>query len=334
MKLQDAKVLVTGGAGFIGSHIVESLIGRCKKVIVYDNLYSGDLENLKYIKSQKLDIVKGDILDYTKLRECMEDVDVVSHQAAELEVFTGILNMPHDLEVNAMGTLNVLKAAMDSGCKKLIYASSAGVYGQAQYTPQPETHTINPHWPYGVSKLSGEKYCSMMWNLYGFPTVSLRYAIVYGPREWYGRVLTLFIKRCLEGKPPIIFGDGEQIRDFIYISDILDAHNEAIENEEANGRVFNIGSGIGISINELATLVINSINPGIKPIWDNPLEGEESQLQPGRKRLVGELREFVLDISYARSVLHFSPKIDLPEGVANEVEWAQGNLHRWIKPRV
>ncbi len=336
MKMKNKRIMVTGGAGFIGSHIVDSLLEKCEEVIVYDNFSTGTMENLRHVKeSPNLKIVKGDILDRDKLKKYMENVDVVSHHAAELEVFTGITDMNQDLRINVEGTLNVLSAAINSRAGKFIYASSSGVYGQAKYTPEDENHPLDPHWPYGVSKLAGEKYCTMAWNLYRFPTVSLRYAIVYGSREWYGRVLTMFIKRCLEGKSPVIFGDGEQTRDFVYVSDVAKAHNLAIRKKNANGKVFNIGSGVPTSINELAKTIINQINPGIKPVYDNPKEGEGSKYQPERKRLIGELKDLLLDISYAKKILGFRPRTSLDAGIKNEVEWAKINRGRWnVRPRV
>lgn len=336
MEIKGKRILVTGGAGFIGSHVVESLLKNGAEVIVYDNFSTGAIYNLTSIKdSNGPQIVKGDILDFDALKRAMRKVNIVSHHAAELEVFTGIQNMHHDLRINIEGTLNVLTAAMDTGVEKLIYASSAGVYGQAAYLPENENHHLNPHWPYGVSKLAGEKYCVMAWNLYKFPTVSLRYSIVYGPREWYGRVLTLFVRRCLEGKPPVIFGDGKQNRDFVYISDVVEAHNAAIQSENAVGEIFNIGSGKPTSIEELAKTVINLTSPILQPLYDDPEEGKDSKYQPGRKRLIGELRDLVLDIAKATKVLGFHPKVDLEEGIESEIRWARNNMERWdVKPRV
>lgn len=336
MDIKNKRILVTGGAGFIGSHIVEDLLGKGAEVIAYDNFSTGTIDNLKSTKdSKELQIIKGDILDFDALRRAMKNVNIVSHHAAELEVFTGIRNMHHDLEINIEGTVNVLRAAMDTGVEKLIYASSGAVYGQAKCLPEDEKHPLDPHWPYGVSKLAGEKYCTMVWNLYKFPTISLRYSIVYGPKEWYGRVLTLFIKRCLEGKPPVIFGDGRQTRDFVYISDVVEAHDAAIQREKANGKTLNIGSGKGVSIQELAESITNLTNPNLKPIYDDPKENEDSKYQPGRKRLVGELKNFVLDIAYAKEILGYCPKVSLKEGIKMEMEWVRDNKDRWnVRPRV
>ena len=336
MEITNKKVLVTDGAGFIGSHIVESLLKMGAEVVVFDNFSTGTMDNIESMKQYAgLSVIKGDILSLNDLKKAMGNVAVVSHHAAELEVFTGINNMHLDLKINTEGTLNVLKTAMEAGVEKFIYASSGGVYGQAQSLPQSEHHPLDPHWPYGVSKLAGEKYCTMAWHLYGFATTSLRYSIVYGPREWYGRALTLFLKKCLENKPPVVFGDGKQSRDLVYISDVVEAHNKVIFNDNTNGKVFNIGSGKRTLIKNLAETIIKITALNLMPIYDNPKEGEESEYQPGRKRLVGELKDFVLDISYAKRIFGYSPKVGLEEGIKKELEWINNNRSRWnVKPRV
>ncbi len=333
MEIEGNIIFITGGAGFIGSHIVDRLIKEnAKKIIVYDNFSSGKKE---YIDKKGVDIIEGDILDYKKLEHMMKNVDIVSHHAAELEVFTGIENSIHDLRINIEGTLNVLNAAIKNKVKKLIYASSGGIYGQASYLPEDENHPLMPHWPYGVSKLSGEKYCLQYNLLYGLPTVSLRYGIVYGPREWYGRVLTLFIKRVLEGKAPIIFGDGNQRRDYVYIDDVVEGNILSIKSDKANGKAFNLGGSNSYSVKQVADIVINLINPDIKPIYDDPIPGESSKYQPNRKRLPGELIDFILDSSYISNLLNYIPKTDFKFGVGKEIEWVKKNLDIWNSlPRV
>jgi len=333
MNIEGKNVLITGGAGFIGSHLVDRFLEEeASKIVVYDNFSTG---NQDFLKNKPIEIIKGDILDYKKLEESMKDVDLVSHHAAELEVFTGIENTIHDLRTNIEGTINVLNAALKNNVEKLVYASSGGVYGQAQLTPEPENHPLMPHWPYGVSKLAGEKYCLQYYLLYGFPTISLRYGIVYGPREWYGRVLTLFIKRVLEGKAPIIFGDGKQVRDYVYINDAVDANILALKNEKTNGKVYNVGGKEFYSINEVAEIVIKLINPNLKPIYDDPKPGESSKYQPNRKRLPGELKDFILDSTLISKELNYEPKMKFEEGVKKEVEWIRKNLKLWnCQPRV
>jgi UDP-glucose 4-epimerase len=333
MDIEGKTVLITGGAGFIGSHLVDRYIEeKAGEVIVYDNFATG---NEKFLKNKSVEIIKGDILEATKINEAMKGVNIVSHHAAELEVFTGIDNTIHDLRTNIEGTINVLNAALKNDVEKFVYASSGGVYGQAQYTPEPENHPLMPHWPYGVSKLAGEKYCFQYFLLYGLPTTSFRYGIVYGPREWYGRVLTLFIKRVMEGNSPIIFGDGNQVRDYVYIDDAVDANILATKSEISNGKVYNVGGNEYFSVNDVASTVINLINPTINPIYDDPKPGESSKHQPNRKRLPGELQDFILDSSLIAKELNYSPKIKFHDGVRREIEWLKQNLELWnCEPRV
>lgn len=333
LNIEGKNILITGGAGFIGSHLVDRYIKeKAKKVVVYDNFSTG---NRKFLEKKPVEIIEGDILDEKKINAAMKDIDIVSHHAAELEVFTGIDNVLHDLRTNTEGTVNVLNAALKNEVEKVIYASSGGVYGQAQYTPEPETHPIMPQWPYGVSKLAGEKYCVQYNLLYGIPTVALRYGIVYGPREWYGRVLTLFIKRVLEGESPIIFGDGNQKRDYVYIDDVVNANILATENGIADGKVYNVGGNESFSVKQVAEVVISLINPDIKPLYDDPKPGESSKYQPNRKRLPGELRDFVLDSSLIAKEMNYVPKVNFKNGIEKEINWLKENLELWnCKPRV
>lgn len=273
-------------------------------------------------ENKNLKVLKGDILNKRKLVDAMKNLDIVFHFAAELEIAKGIENPTLDLKTNILGTLNVLEVMRKNDLDNLIYASSAGVYGQAQYVPQDENHPLNPQWPYGVSKLSGEKYCTAYFNLYGLRAVSLRYSIVYGPREWYRRVLTRFIKRVLEKKPLVIFGDGRQTRDFVYVKDAIDGTIKAANSKEAVGQVFNIGSGVGTSINELAHTVIRFSGEKMKPIYRNPKAGEM-----GRK--LGELVNLTLDITRARRVFGYNPTVSLAEGVKGFIEWARLNKNAW-----
>ncbi len=199
MEIQGKNFLVTGGAGFIGSHIVDKLLEKgANKVIIYDNFSSGGAHNVGHLRNNdRVSIVQGDVLDYDSLYRVVRKIDMVSHQAAQLEIFRALADPLDDLRTNVVGTLNVLRAALECKVEKVVNASSACVYGQAKYTPQDEDHPKRPQWPYGVSKLSAETYCTMFHEFYGLPVVNLRYGIVYGPREWYGRVLTMFIKLSL-----------------------------------------------------------------------------------------------------------------------------------------
>ena len=326
--LKNKKIFVTGGAGFIGSYIVESLVKEKAKVIVYDNFSTGAIENLKSV-IREIKIIKGDILDYRSMVKAMRGIEIVSHQAAQLEITKAIENPIEDLTVNAIGSLNVLKAAVENKVKKIINASSAGVYGQAKYVPQGELHPTDPNWPYGVSKLATEKYANIFYQLYNIPIVSLRYSIVYGPREWYRRVLTVFLKRAMESKPLIIFGDGKQTRDFICVEDVVRFHNLCIKNDNLSNEIFNVSSGKGVSINTLAKIVLKITGKkGLKIIHEDVPEGKMSKYFQ-RIRLPSELKRIELSYQKGLERLGWRPRILLEEGLKKEYEWLINNKHRW-----
>jgi len=339
MSVKGKNVLITGGAGFIGSHLTEEYLAtEVEKVVVFDDFSTGTMENLKHIKDKRLKVVRGSILDASMLNDVVkkERIGIIDHLAAELEVYTGIRDTMKDARINIFGTLNVLSTALRNSVEKVLFASSGAVYGEAKYVPIDEEHPLEPHWPYGVSKLSAERYALQYYKLFGLNTTAFRYGIVYGPREWFGRVLTMFIKRIfLENKPPVVFGDGLQTRDFVYVKDVVRAHMLAIEKPEAVGQVFNVGSGKGLSVEKLASLLIEMSGKKLDIIYDNPEEGSASRFQPERIRLQGELVNFVLDCSKAEKILGWHPEMDFKEGVAKEVEWILKFPSRWSgRPRV
>ena len=339
MSTRGKRVLVTGGAGFIGSHLVEEyLINKAEEVVVLDDFSTGTMENLDDVRDKRLEIVKGSILDFAQLNMIVkkEKIDIIDHLAAELEVYTGIKDAERDAKINILGTLNVLNAALKNNVEKVLFASSGAVYGQAKYLPIDEEHPLEPHWPYGVSKLAAERYVLQYNKLFGLNTTAFRYSIVYGPKEWFGRVLTMFIKRIfLENKPPVVFGDGSQTRDFVYVKDVVKAHMLAIEKQESAGKVFNIGSGEGVSVKELANMLVKASNKGFDILYDNPKEGSASHFQPERIRLQGELVNFILDCRKAKEILGWRPQTDFNEGVTKEIEWILKFPKRWAgKPRV
>lgn len=324
------KIFITGGAGFIGSHIVETLLTEGNEVTVYDNFTSGTKDNLKHIKSNKLKIIAGDILDYQKLEESMRGCNYVSHHAAQLEIYLALDDPQSDLNINTVGTLNVLKAAKKNNIKKVINISSACVYRQTEGATK-ETDDLSPNWEYGVSKLAAEKYAKIFNDYKGLPTVSLRYAIVYGEREWIRRALPIFLKRIINGEAPVVFCKGEQIRDFIYVGDVVNFHNLCLKDEKANGHSFNVGSGKGASIKELAELSVLISKKNLKVIYEDVKEGEFSKIIKGKKRNTAELKKMLLDISKAKDILGWEPKIKLIDGIRKEYDWAKNNILRWNK---
>lgn len=322
-------IFVTGGAGFIGSHIVESLIDRGYNVTVYDNLSTGNLSNLNHL-SGEFEFIEGDILNFDRVLTAMEGHDIVSHQAAQLEITTAMDTPQADLEVNTTGSLNVFEAAVKNNISKVIYASSACVYGQAESIPQSEEHPTQPNWPYGVSKLAVDKYANIYTETYDIPFVGLRYGITYGPREWYGRVMTVFLKRALNDEPPVVWG-GEQERDFVHVSDAARLHNAILDTEIEGSEVYNVGTGVKTSINELASLIVEITNIDTEVIYEDVGQGEESQ-KVERNRLPQELKQMVLDPSKAEQDLGWKPNILLREGLKRQYAWVLENSDQWKSP--
>jgi UDP-glucose 4-epimerase len=332
------RILVTGGMGFIGSHLVEGYLNRedVEHVYILDNLSTGNLTNISTIDAdqRKLTFVEGSIQDLDLLTLLCKKVDVVEHLAANLEVCKGIQDIQNEAHMNINGTLNVVIAAMKSNIKKLHFSSSGGVYGR-QKKDCTELTIPEPHWPYGVSKLAAEQYIMQQGRLYGLPVTCFRYAIVYGPREWYGRVLTIFLKRMLNGLRPVVFGDGKQVRDFVYVEDVVDAHLKALDCKNSRGEVFNVGSGIGRSLNDIVHIISDMSKSKIDPIYDNVGEGSTSSYQPDRVRLEGELEYFVLNCDKAKSILNWEPTMQFSKGLHTEIEWYLRNRNQWeIVPRV
>jgi len=301
-------ILVTGGAGFIGSHIVEELIKNDLNVIVYDNFSVGKIENLLQGIRKKIKIVKGDILNFKKLNHCTKNVDVVIHEAARVAIRDSVENFLGDARENIIGTLNVIKAIINNNVKKLIYASSMAVYSSKKGLVK-ENENVNPQSPYGISKLASEYYCLDISKNAGFDSVILRYFNTYGTKQTYTPyvgVITIFIKRLLEGKSPIIFGDGNQMRDFVYVKDVANATILAME-KNISGDVLNIGTGMGTSVNEIAKLLRDKINPKIKFRYT--------------KEKKGELKHSIADISNARKLLDYKPKGHIEKKIDEVIEY-------------
>lgn len=328
--LKGKKVLVTGGAGFIGSQIVERLLQEGATVTVLDNFRTGLRENLENVKDQ-IRLVEGSILEAGDLKKVVKGQDLISHQAAQLEITRAIDDPVEDLITNTVGTLNVLKAAVEYKVPKVVMASSAGVYGQAVETPQSEeTHPTNPNWAYGVSKLATEKYAEIFQEAHGLNITSLRYGIVYGPREWYGRVLTIFLKRALEGQPLVVFGDGKQIRDFVNVKDVVTMNLMCLENAAADNQIFNVATAHGTDINTLAGLVKKASGQKVEIIHEDVKEGEKSKYYD-RIRLPQELKELVQSYEKAEKLLGWKPTVELEAGIKEEFEWLSAHADRWQK---
>jgi UDP-glucose 4-epimerase len=322
-------VLVTGGAGFIGSHIVGDLLRSGYQVTVFDNFTSGLRENLAAWDGD-VEIVEGDILDSDAIVSAARGKDVVSHQAAQLEITKCLEDPLDDMRTNLVGTINVLNAARLGGVAHVVNASSACIYGQAVDPPSDEdAHPHNPNWSYGASKLAAEKYAQIFANDHGLAVQSLRYGITYGPREWYGRVLTIFLKRLLEGKPPVVFGAGEQLRDFVYVDDVVRVHRACIESGLEGAQSFNAATGTATSVAELAKLVCEITGTELEPVNEDVSPGERSTLVDGRMRLPSELNVMQLSPLKVERFFGIAPQISLREGLRREWSWLQENPARW-----
>ncbi|HEV3092214.1 MAG TPA: NAD-dependent epimerase/dehydratase family protein [Candidatus Cybelea sp.] len=326
-----SSVLVTGGAGFIGSHIVADLLRGGHRVTIFDNFSSGLRENLAAFDGD-VEIVEGDILDAEALKAAARGKDAISHQAAQLEITKCLDDPIDDMRTNLVGTINVLEAARAAGVSRVVNASSACIYGQAVDPPSDEDAAPHdPNWSYGASKLAAEKYAQIFSNDYGFAAHSLRYGITYGPREWYGRVLTIFLKRLSEGKAPVIFGVGEQIRDFVYVDDVVAIHRACLEGDLAGAQSFNGGTGVATTVAQLADLACEISGTGLRPISENVQPGETSALVDGRMRLPSELGVMQLSPKKVERTFGLKPNVTLREGLRREWEWLQENPHRWTR---
>jgi UDP-glucose 4-epimerase len=298
--VESLRILVTGGAGFIGSHLVKALVKAGHSVRILDNFSTGSLENLGDI-ADSVELVVGDVRSYDVVEKAVKGVDAVIHLAALIDVAESIEKPDLYFDVNARGTYNIAKAC--KGVSVLVFASSCAVYGEPVKLPVAEDCTIAPKSPYAATKVAGEAFIQAYSNLYDYRYAILRLFNVYGPKQSkaYAGVIIEFIKRVSRGEPPIIFGDGEQTRDFIHVGDVVSAVMRVLTNEKAWG-VFNIGSGKPVTINQLAKLILKLMNrEDLEPVYAPPRPGD--------------IRHSVADIAKARKVLGFEPRISLEEGV-------------------
>lgn len=307
--------LVTGGAGFIGSHLVEGLLKEGFRVRVLDNLSTGKRENLASLFS-RIDWRKGDLRNEKDIKQAVKGMDYVFHMAASRAVLRSVEDPFETHEINVTGTLRLLLAARDAGVKRLVFSSSAAVYGESRKLPCREDDLPRPLSPYGVSKVIGEYYCRIVSSLYGLETVSLRYFNVYGPRQHpesrYSMVIPIFIERLLQGKRPEVHWDGRQSRDFIYVGDVVRANLLALKKPNISGEVFNIASREEYSVWEALDQIKRNL--GVRKVY--PI------FRPKRP---GDVRRTSADIQKARRMLGFQPQTSFAEGLRKTVEWFCGS---------
>jgi nucleoside-diphosphate-sugar epimerase len=308
--MNNTRVLVTGGAGFIGSNLVKHLIDTGNSVTVLDNFMSGYRSNLDPFPS--VNIIEGDVRDKTVVEKAMQGIEVVFHLAASVGNKRSIDFPVIDAEINVIGTLNILEAARRAGVKKIVTSSSAGIFGELKTIPIKEDHPIEPDSPYGCSKLYEEKICLSYAKLYDIEAVCLRYFNVYGPNQRfdaYGNVIPIFVFKMLRDETLTIFGDGNQTRDFVHVNDVVQANIKAAETEGLSG-AFNIASGTSITINRLVEMITKN--------------NKKTKIVFGHER-PGDVRDSLADISMAQSKFDFKPSIDFESGIENYIDWARSN---------
>jgi dTDP-glucose 4,6-dehydratase len=311
MPLDFSEILVTGGAGFIGSHIVDRLLDEGFKVRVLDNLSTGEKKNLAQHQNKKsFQFIEGDIRNFDLVKKTVKGVDAVIHEAALVSVTRSVENPLLSKEINVTGTVNLLKACVDAHVKRFIYASSCAVYGDTETLPNHENLAPKPLSPYAADKLAAENYVKVFHDVYGLETVSLRYFNVYGPRQKYGPysgVISILINRLLANKPPIIYGDGKQTRDFINVKDVVEANMLALSKRKTVGEVFNISTGEATTINKLTETIQKIMGKtSLKPVHAEPRPGD--------------IKHSYGDITKARKNLEYEPKVQLEKGLSELVK--------------
>ena len=307
--MKNTKVLITGGAGFIGSNLIRHLIKEGNSITVLDNFMSGYRSNLDPFPEVR--VVEGDVRDKKAVELAIEGAEVVFHLAASVGNKRSIDFPIIDAEINVLGTLNVLEAARKEGVRKIVTSSSAGIFGELKTIPIREDHPIEPDSPYGCTKLCEEKLCLSYAKLYDIEAVCLRYFNVYGPNQRfdaYGNVIPIFVFRMLRNQPLLIYGDGEQTRDFVHVDDVVQANIKAADSIGVNG-AFNIASGTRVTINRLVEMITKDNDKTVKI---------EHQLERP-----GDVRHSLADISFAHQNINYSPSVDLEIGVKGYVEWAK-----------
>lgn len=313
-----AKILISGGAGFIGSHLAEKLAQSEHEVTIMDNLdpyYDIGIKkrNLDLVmENRNCSFVKGDILNTRDLQKITQKgIDYIFHEAAQPGVRVSVEDPLKPYEVNVKGTMNILEITRKIGVKRLINASSSSVYGKVEYLPFDESHPTRPLSPYGVSKLVAEHYCRIYNELYGLPTVSLRYFTVYGPRMRPDLAIPIFTKALLNSESPTIFGDGEQTRDLTYIDDIVSANLKLLETNRADGKTLNIGGGKRITVNQLFEHLRRLMGKDIEAV-----HGAE---------IKGDARHTLSNIEKARQLIKYEPTTSIESGLSKYVEWYKAN---------
>jgi UDP-glucose 4-epimerase len=321
------KVLITGGAGFIGSHLCERCVSKGHAVVCLDNSLNGSLGNIRPLLNQeKFKLVNGDVRDINLMEKIVSSgINSIVHLAAQIHVDRSIIEPKETYEANVLGTLNVLELARRYDIEKVIYASTSEVYGSAQYTPMDEKHPLDPMHPYGASKLAADRMCHAYIKTYGANICIVRLFNTFGPRQkdtGYGGAISIFAKRVLSDRPPIIYGDGKQSRDYLYVDDAVNAYEMILDSKEHIGEPINFGTGKDVAILTIANRIIELFGKKgkIKPVHVAPRPGE--------------VRKLVADNKKAKGLLGWQPKHRFDEGLKSFVDWYRNyRFEEWEKPK-
>ena len=314
--LTGQRVLVTGGAGFVGSNTVKQLLKSGASVTVLDDFYTGAEDNLPS-SDPKLEVIRGSVTDFDLVRKVVKVADVVIHEAAR-NIIVSTRNPREDYEVNIGGTLNVLMAAREFGVRRVVYTSSASVYGNPRYLPINEDDATNMLSPYSVSKFAGENYCKAFYESYGLSTAVVRYSNIYGPGQRpdnpYCGVVSKFFEAAAAGQPPRIHGDGEQTRDFTFVDDAVEATLLAAFMAKSDGQVYNVGTGRETTVNQLARIILEIAGAGLEPAYVD-------------RRDIDNIRRRVVNIEKIRRELRWVPSVTVEQGLRRTHQWLTERSH-------
>jgi UDP-glucose 4-epimerase len=319
--MRRKKILITGGAGFIGSHLAEDFVKDGYSVKIIDDFSSGSVNNiLGLFNHRNFKLIRGSVTNKELIRKATLDVDVVLHLAAQIHVDRSIIEPRHTFEVNTLGTLNILDAALENDIELVVYASSSEVYGSAKYVPMDEDHPLNPASPYAASKAAADRLCFSYYNTYKLPIVVVRCFNTYGPRQkdtGYAAAIPKFLRRALTGLPPVIYGNGKQTRDYMFIKDVVNAYKLVLKSyENVVGKAVNFGTGKEITILKLANTILHLCGNEMAPIHVAPR--------------AGEVKRLCADISLAEKELGFTPKYTIEKGLKVFLEWyREGRYEEW-----
>ena len=315
------KLLITGGAGFVGSHLCEKYTKNGDTVICLDNFMNGDLRNIRHLLNHRnFKLVNGDIRDFNLVEKVMRDVDAVFHLAAQIHVDRSIIEPKLTYDINVLGTQNILEIARIFDIEKIIHASTSEVYGSAEYAPMDEKHPLNAPHPYGASKIAADRMCYSYIETYGLDICIARPFNLYGPRQrdtGYGGAISIFTKRVLSGLPPIIYGTGEQTRDYTYVEDIVRAYDLILNTRQKIKDPINFGTGEDFKIVDIAQKIIEICGKDLSPVHVDPRPGEVTRL--------------IADISQAKKI-GWEPRYSLDEGLKKYIEWYRNyRSDEWVK---